>query len=38
MRNWIVWHYTFGVNCKRKFNRSHAHILYYVMDAQMLHL
>jgi site-specific DNA-methyltransferase (adenine-specific) len=32
MRNWIVWHYTFGVNCKRKFNRSHAHILYYGMD------
>lgn len=32
MRNWIVWHYTFGVNCKRKFNRSHAHILYYVKD------
>lgn len=32
MRNWIVWHYTFGVNCKRKFNRSHAHILYYVAD------
>ena len=29
MRNWIVWHYTFGVNCTRKFNRSHAHILYY---------
>lgn len=28
-RNWIVWHYTFGVNCKRKFNRSHAHIFYY---------
>ena len=32
MRNWIVWHYTFGVNCTRKFNRSHAHILYFVMD------
>jgi DNA modification methylase len=32
MRNWIVWHYTFGVNCTKKFNRSHAHILYYVMD------
>ena len=32
MRNWIVWHYTFGVNCSRKFNRSHAHILYYVAD------
>lgn len=29
LRNWIVWHYTFGVNCQRKFNRSHAHILYY---------
>jgi site-specific DNA-methyltransferase (adenine-specific) len=34
MRNWIVWHYTFGVNCTRKFNRSHAHILYYVVDPQ----
>jgi site-specific DNA-methyltransferase (adenine-specific) len=32
LRNWIVWHYTFGVNCKRKFNRSHAHIFYYVTD------
>jgi site-specific DNA-methyltransferase (adenine-specific) len=33
-RNWIVWHYTFGVNCKRKFNRSHAHIFYYTADAK----
>ena len=32
MRNWIVWHYTFGVSCKQKFNRSHAHIFYYVAD------
>jgi site-specific DNA-methyltransferase (adenine-specific) len=32
MRNWIVWHYTFGVHCTRKFTRSHAHILYYVAD------
>ncbi len=32
LRNWIVWHYTFGVNCKLKFNRSHAHIFYYVVD------
>ncbi|HVK08820.1 MAG TPA: site-specific DNA-methyltransferase [Gemmataceae bacterium] len=32
MRNWIVWHYTFGVNCTKKFNRSHAHVLYYVVD------
>lgn len=29
LRNWIVWHYTFGVNCSKKFSRSHAHILYY---------
>src|SRR5438067_9680347 len=32
LRNWVVWHYTFGVSCTRKFNRSHAHILYYVRD------
>lgn len=32
MRNWVVWHYTFGVNCTKKFNRSHAHLLYYVVD------
>ena len=32
MRNWIIWHYTFGVSCTKKFNRSHAHIFYYVMD------
>ncbi len=34
LRNWIVWHYTFGVNCSKKFSRSHAHILYYVRDAK----
>lgn len=32
MRNWIIWHYTFGVSCKQKFNRSHAHIFYYVAN------
>ena len=32
MRNWIVWHYTFGVHCTKKFNRSHAHIFYFVAD------
>ena len=32
LRNWIVWHYTFGVNCTKKFNRSHAHIFYDVTD------
>jgi DNA modification methylase len=25
-RNWVVWYYTFGVNCTQKFTRSHAHI------------
>ncbi|MCX5662946.1 MAG: site-specific DNA-methyltransferase [Planctomycetota bacterium] len=29
-RNWIIWHYTFGQNCKIKFNRSHAHLFYAV--------
>lgn len=30
MRNWVIWHYTFGVHCTKKFNRSHAHLLYFV--------
>ncbi len=29
-RNWVIWHYTFGQNCKIKFNRSHAHLFYCV--------
>ncbi len=29
LRNWIIWHYTFGQNTKRKFARSHAHIFYW---------
>jgi site-specific DNA-methyltransferase (adenine-specific) len=37
LRNWIVWHYTFGVSCTRKFNRSHAHIFYYVVDPKRFH-
>ena len=32
LRNWIIWHYTFGQNCKLKFNRSHAHLFYFVRD------
>src|SRR5262245_33310116 len=32
MRNWIIWHYTFGVSCQKMFNRSHALIFYYVAD------
>ncbi len=32
IRSWVVWYYTFGVNCKNKFTRSHAHLLYFVKD------
>jgi len=32
MRNWVVWHYTFGQQLKTKFARSHTHILYFVKD------
>ncbi|MBA7521958.1 hypothetical protein ES705_14070 [subsurface metagenome] len=30
LRNWIIWHYTFGQNTKKKFARSHIHIFYFV--------
>lgn len=29
-RSWIIWYYTFGVNCSHKFSRSHAHLFYFV--------
>jgi len=32
MRNWIIWHYTFGQQMKDKFARSHTHIFYFVND------
>jgi len=32
MRNWIIWHYTFGQQTKNKFARAHTHILYFVND------
>jgi site-specific DNA-methyltransferase (adenine-specific) len=32
-RSWVVWYYTFGVNCKTKFSRSHAHLFHMVKDA-----
>jgi len=31
-RSWVIWYYTFGVNCKFKFSRSHTHLLYFVKD------
>lgn len=33
-RSWVVWYYTFGVNCERKFTRSHAHLFHFVKDPQ----
>lgn len=34
MRNWIIWHYTFGQQTKNKFARAHTHIFYFVNDAK----
>ena len=31
-RSWVIWYYTFGVNCTKKFSRSHAHLFHFVMD------
>ena len=31
-RNWVIWYYTFGQNQRKKFNRSHTHILYFTKD------
>jgi site-specific DNA-methyltransferase (adenine-specific) len=33
-RSWVIWYYTFGVHCKTKFTRSHAHLLYFTKDAK----
>jgi site-specific DNA-methyltransferase (adenine-specific) len=34
IRSWVIWYYTFGVNCKTKFSRSHAHLFHFVKDAR----
>lgn len=31
-RSWVIWYYTFGVHCKSKFTRSHAHLFHFVKD------
>lgn len=31
-RSWVVWYYTFGVHCKHKFARSHAHLFHTIKD------
>ena len=31
-RSWVIWYYTFGVNCTRGFSRSHTHLFHFVKD------
>jgi site-specific DNA-methyltransferase (adenine-specific) len=31
-RSWVIWYYTFGVNCKKNFSRSHTHLFHFVKD------
>jgi DNA modification methylase len=31
-RSWVIWYYTFGVNCSKKFSRSHTHLFHFVRD------
>jgi DNA modification methylase len=32
LRNWIIWHYSFGQQTKNKFARAHTHVFYFVKD------
>lgn len=32
LRSWVIWYYTFGVHCKKKFARSHAHLFHFVKN------
>jgi DNA modification methylase len=31
-RSWVIWYYTFGVNCKYKFSRSHTHLFHFLKN------
>jgi len=33
-RSWVIWYYTFGVNCRRGFSRSHTHLFHFVKDRE----
>lgn len=33
-RSWVIWYYTFGVNCVNGFSRSHTHLFHFVKDPQ----
>ncbi len=32
-RSWVIWYYTFGVNCVNGFSRSHTHLFHFVKDS-----
>lgn len=34
LRNWIIWHYTFGQQTKHKFARAHTHLFYFTRDSR----
>lgn len=31
-RSWVIWYYTFGVNCANGFSRSHTHLFHFIKD------
>lgn len=36
LRNWIIWHVTFGQAMQKKFSRSHVHIFYFTKSKKAL--
>lgn len=34
LRNWIIWHYTFGQQTQKMFAKSHTHILYFTKEKE----
>jgi DNA modification methylase len=34
LRNWIIWHYTFGQQTQKMFAKSHTHILYFTKSTK----
>lgn len=32
LRNWIIWHYTFGQQTRAKFARAHTHVFYFTKN------
>lgn len=35
MRSWIIWHYTFGQQTRKRFAKSHTHILYFAKSSDL---